>query len=115
VWLRHGRLLEPDYLHTRRVFGASASSAFYRRGALLRVGSFPESFGAYFEDVDLAFRLNRAATRQSTSPHRGFSIEGQLPMVPPGAGWWNSSRRMRNVFFGETCPPPLWAERFRGT
>jgi GT2 family glycosyltransferase len=42
------------------VFGASASSAFYRREAVLRVGAFPENFGSYFEDVDVAFRLQRA-------------------------------------------------------
>jgi GT2 family glycosyltransferase len=30
---------------------------------LLQVGAFPEEFGAYFEDVDLAFRLNRAGFR----------------------------------------------------
>jgi GT2 family glycosyltransferase len=56
----HGQPLGPDYLHGGRVFGASASTAFYRRDVLLRVGAFPESFGAYFEDVDLAFRLHRA-------------------------------------------------------
>ncbi len=40
-----------------RVFGASGSSAFYRTEALRRVGSFDPSFGSYYEDVDLAFRL----------------------------------------------------------
>jgi GT2 family glycosyltransferase len=55
-----GTLLQHAHLKPRRVFGASASSAFYRREAVLRVGGFPESFGAYFEDVDLAFRLHRA-------------------------------------------------------
>ena len=55
-----GMLLQPEHLTPRRVFGASASSAFYRREALSRVGGFPVSFGAYFEDVDLAFRLHRA-------------------------------------------------------
>lgn len=56
----HREPLSDAYLHPCRVFGASGSSAFYRRDALLRVGGFPESFGAYFEDVDLSFRLNRA-------------------------------------------------------
>ena len=39
------------------VWGASAAAAFYRRAALLAAGGFPEHFGAYFEDVDLSFRL----------------------------------------------------------
>jgi GT2 family glycosyltransferase len=56
----HGEPLGPAYLRPCRVFGASASSAFYRRDLLLRVGSFPERFRAYFEDVDLSFRLHRA-------------------------------------------------------
>jgi GT2 family glycosyltransferase len=42
------------------VFGASGSSAFYRATALRRVGAFDESFGSYYEDVDLAFRLRWA-------------------------------------------------------
>src|SRR5439155_26327869 len=44
----------------QRVFGASASSGFFRREAVLQVGGLPESFRAYFEDVDLAFRLHWA-------------------------------------------------------
>jgi GT2 family glycosyltransferase len=42
------------------VFGASGSSAFYRSEALRRVGAFDTSFGSYYEDVDLAFRLRWA-------------------------------------------------------
>ena len=42
------------------VFGASGSSAFYRAEALRRVGAFDPSFGSYYEDVDLAFRLRWA-------------------------------------------------------
>ena len=56
----HRQPLSHRYLKRSRVFGASASSAFYRRDALLEVGAFSESFGAYFEDVDLAFRLHWA-------------------------------------------------------
>lgn len=50
-WLDH----PPD-----RVFGASGSSAFYRSEALREVGAFDPSFGSYYEDVDLAFRLRWA-------------------------------------------------------
>jgi O-antigen biosynthesis protein len=43
-----------------RVFGASGSSAFYRAEALRSVGGFDPTFGSYYEDVDLAFRLRWA-------------------------------------------------------
>ena len=56
----HREPLGTPYLQRRRVFGASASAGFYRRDALLRVGGFPEEFRAYFEDVDVAFRLHWA-------------------------------------------------------
>jgi GT2 family glycosyltransferase len=59
------------------VFGASGSSAFYRRDVLLRVGGFPEHFRAYFEDVDLAFRLHRAGGTVIFEPaSRLFHIGG---------------------------------------
>jgi GT2 family glycosyltransferase len=64
----HAEPLALPYLSSRPVFGASASSAFYRRSALHQVGAFPESFGAYFEDVDLAFRLQRAGYRAIFEP-----------------------------------------------
>jgi GT2 family glycosyltransferase len=78
----HGARLGADYLRPTRVFGASASSAFYRRTALRRVGGFPESFGAYFEDIDLAFRLNRAGYEVRYEPgsrvtHRGGASYGR--------------------------------------
>jgi GT2 family glycosyltransferase len=62
VAAKRGHGQRPSDLRLERgpVFGASASSAFFRRDVLLRVGGFPESFGAYFEDVDLAFRIHRA-------------------------------------------------------
>ena len=77
----HGQFLGPDYLQPCRVFGASASSAFYRREALLGVGAFAENFGAYFEDIDLAFRLNRAGYKTVYEPasrvfHRGSASHG---------------------------------------
>ncbi len=59
----HGCPLADFPLEIREVFGASGSSAFYRREAILRVGGFPEFFGSYFEDVDLSFRLRRTGGR----------------------------------------------------
>jgi GT2 family glycosyltransferase len=64
----HGEPLRSKYLEPRLVFGASASSAFYRRSALEKVGLFPESFGSYFEDVDLACRLQRGGWRTMFEP-----------------------------------------------
>jgi GT2 family glycosyltransferase len=60
---RHGRPLTNDFRQPCEVFGASASSAFYRTDVLRAVGGFPEDFGAYFEDVDLAWRIRRAGFR----------------------------------------------------
>jgi GT2 family glycosyltransferase len=80
----HGETLGVGHLQPGRVFGASACSAFYRREAFWRVGGFPESFGAYFEDVDLSFRLNRAGYQIVFEPrshvlHRGSASYGRLP------------------------------------
>ncbi len=53
------RLDDSTVLTSQRVWGASANAAFYRRDAVRVAGGFPDDFGAYFEDVDLAHRLNR--------------------------------------------------------
>lgn len=68
------------------VFGASGSSSFYRREAFLQVGGFPEQFGAYFEDVDLSFRLRRWGYQILFEPasrvlHEGSASHGR----PTGA------------------------------
>ena len=63
-----GQPVGPDYLDACPVFGASASSAFYRRDAVLTAGGFPEHFAAYFEDVDLSFRLHWAGYRVVYEP-----------------------------------------------
>ncbi|MCU0706137.1 MAG: glycosyltransferase [Fimbriiglobus sp.] len=57
----HGRdtLAGDACLTPGAVWGVSATAGFYRRSALLAAGSFPEHFGAYFEDVDLSHRLRR--------------------------------------------------------
>jgi GT2 family glycosyltransferase len=64
------------------VDAASGCAAFYRRERVLELGAFPESFGAYFEDVDLACRIRRAGDAivfvpQSRVLHRGSSSYGR--------------------------------------
>jgi GT2 family glycosyltransferase len=78
----HGLPLRDRFLQASTVFGASASCALYRREALQAVGGFPESFGAYFEDVDVSFRLNWAGFRTVYEPaarvwHRVSASYGQ--------------------------------------
>jgi hypothetical protein len=66
------------------VWGASAAAAFYRREAVIRAGGFPEQFRAYFEDVDLSFRLRRLGFEIMYDPgsvvwHRVSSSYGRKP------------------------------------
>ncbi len=94
------RALGSDYLQARPVFGASASSAFYRRDAVLAVGGFPEHFAAYFEDVDLSFRLHRAGGRIVYEPaarvwHRVSASYGR----PSGALLEQQARNEERVFW----------------
>jgi GT2 family glycosyltransferase len=77
----HGKSITTVESQPCEVFGVSGCAAFYRRSALLEVGGFPEAFGAYFEDVDLAFRLHRAGYRLLFEPssrvwHQGGSSYG---------------------------------------
>lgn len=64
----HGEPLSDRFLYACDVFGASASTAFYRASVLRAVGCFPEDFGAYFEDVDLSWRIHRAGHRTRFEP-----------------------------------------------
>lgn len=53
----------PQFARQCDVFGACAGAAAYRRRVLDQVGLFDESFFAYFEDVDLAARIQLAGHR----------------------------------------------------
>lgn len=63
-----GELVTAKRLVPRDVDAASGSSVFLRRSALQQTGLLPESFGAYFEDVDLSLRLNAAGYRIRYEP-----------------------------------------------
>ncbi|MEZ6139979.1 MAG: glycosyltransferase family 2 protein [Zavarzinella sp.] len=65
----HRKLLKEKNLQREIVFGASASSAFYRADLLRLVGGFPELFQAYFEDVDVSWRIRNAGWKTLFTPH----------------------------------------------
>jgi GT2 family glycosyltransferase len=65
----HGAAFTDSYRVPCEVFGASASSAFYRADLVRSIGAFSADFGAYFEDVDLAWRMRRAGYRAMYEPH----------------------------------------------
>ena len=81
----HGERFNPSGMFGRSgwVTAASAAAAFYRRTALLAVGGFPESFGAYFDDVDLSLRLGRIGVigyePQSVVWHHVAGSHGRWP------------------------------------
>jgi GT2 family glycosyltransferase len=50
----------PAESETIPIFGPSAGAALYRRAMLDQIGLFDEKFFAYLEDVDLAWRAQRA-------------------------------------------------------
>jgi GT2 family glycosyltransferase len=83
---KRGRGLAHTFLagEAAPVFAASACAGFYRRDALLRAGGFPEHFRAYFEDVDLSFRLRRLGFEIVHEPaavvwHRVSASYGKQP------------------------------------
>ena len=108
----HGRPSRGTESRTGRwVLGASASSAFYRRAALEQVGFLDESFGAYFEDVDLSLRLNRAGWRVWHEPsslvyHRVSSSYGRSPKPEVLR---MQSRNEERLFWRHLPPPWLFA------
>jgi len=64
------------------IFSPCAAAAMYRRDIFLDIGGFDERFFCYFEDVDLAFRLNLAGHRCLYVPnakveHFGSAIVGR--------------------------------------
>lgn len=69
AWER--RLGEPATAGEREVvevFGACAAACLYRRAMLADVGGFDESFFAYLEDADLAWRARMAGWRSVYAP-----------------------------------------------
>lgn len=63
AWNRGYGDLVSTALAARDVFGPSAAAALYRRQMLDEIGLFDESYFAYYEDVDLAWRAQKQGWR----------------------------------------------------
>jgi GT2 family glycosyltransferase len=106
-WLRG----QPATADERRpvCFSACAAAGLYRREALEKCGLFRENLGAYYEDVDLGFRLNLAGYRciyvpGAVSRHAGGGTYGKN-------SWrmiYNSTRN-RELVFWSNMPASLLA------
>jgi len=66
----HGEIDQGQYDQPGSIFGPSAAAALYRRSALSMLGEppFDEQLFAYYEDVDLAWRLSRAGWSHRYAP-----------------------------------------------
>jgi GT2 family glycosyltransferase len=79
----HGTKYGPPFNRRRRVFGACAGAAFYKKALFERVGLFDEDFFAYHEDADWNLRANLMGYRCFSLPqavvyHIGSSSTGSL-------------------------------------
>jgi len=79
----HGAKYEPPFDRRRRVFGACAGAALYKKTLFEVVGLFDEDFFAYHEDADWNFRANLMGYRchyipQAVVYHSGSSTTGSL-------------------------------------
>lgn len=110
-------------LQEEEVFSACAAASIYKREDFLQVGGFDESYFAYFEDVDLSFRLRLAGGRCLYVPaaevcHVGSASSGKtsdfvmyhghrnlvwtfFKNMPGALFWWYLPLHMgMNFFFG---------------
>ncbi len=64
----YGKKNTGQYDSTREIFGVCAGAALFRRKILQQIGLFDELFFAYYEDVDLAFRMRLSGQRTFLVP-----------------------------------------------
>jgi GT2 family glycosyltransferase len=100
VWLRD----EGQFEREEEVFGVCGGACAYRRAAVEQVGMLDQSFFMYYEDVDLAWRLQIAGWRAVYAP--GAVVFHQLSS---GAGATASFYSGRNAIWvlAKDVPSPL--------
>ena len=85
AWNRHlGKPVDRGATELVHIFGPSGSAALYRRSMLDEIGAFDARYFAYYEDVDLAWRAQRAGWGCLYAPsarvsHVHSATGGRLP------------------------------------
>lgn len=64
----NGEKDEAQYEKKEYIFGACAGAAIYKREVFDKVGYFDEDFFAYYEDVDMSFRMQSAGYKCFYNP-----------------------------------------------
>lgn len=105
----HGKPLAQVVLRAGRVFGACGCGAFFRRTALQTIGGFPEDFGAYFDDVDVAFRLRWAGGEVWFEPRSRLLHWGAASYGRPHGSLLVQQSRNEERLFWRHVPRHLWA------
>jgi GT2 family glycosyltransferase len=110
VWQRD----EGQFDQEEDVFGACGGAAAYRRAALTAVGGLDEAFFMYYEDVDVAWRLQIAGWRTVYAPRAVV-----FHQLTSGSGTTASYYGGRNTIYvlAKDIPWPLlrkhWATMLR--
>jgi GT2 family glycosyltransferase len=89
------------------VFGASAAAAIYRRKALVEVGLFDESFGAYYEDIDLAWRLHLKGWKVVLAGDAQGKHQSSATYVKGSPQFVRNSSRNSEIVFWTDMPAAL--------
>ena len=101
----HGSTLGQITLRAEEIFGANGTASFFRREAFLRVGGLPEEFVAYFDDIDLSFRLRRAGFRIRFEPASRVVHHVSSSYGPPRGDLLTQQSRNEELVFWRNLPP----------
>lgn len=103
-----------QYDSKKTIFAASGAASLFRVEALEQVGLFDEDFFAYYEDVDLSFRLQLAGWKVSFVPdslvyHRIGMTSGRIK----GFTTYQTMKNLPLLFFKNVPRTYLWRVGWR--
>lgn len=105
-----------QYDHLTDIFGASGAASLYRVSALKQVGLLDEDFFAYYEDVDLSFRLQLAGWKVRYVPEsRVYHKIGMTSGRMKGFTTYQTMKNLPLVAFKNVPKKYLWSVTWRLT